>query len=80
MKRFLQLRELSLSSSSSAFSFLILCLWQKVIALSTHSGADSSLLRAKNGPIKNESIKHSLILIHGVNISIYKEGKREINL
>jgi len=44
------------------------------------SGADNSLLGAKNGPIKNESIKHSLILIHCVNIFIYTEGRREINL
>lgn len=80
MKRLLQLRKLNHSSSSSAFSFLILCLWQKTIALSTRLGADSSLLGAKNGPIKNESIKHSLILIRCVNFSIYKEGRREINL
>lgn len=41
-------------------------------------GADSSLLGAKNGPITNESVEHSLILIHCVNISIYTERNKSI--
>lgn len=43
-------------------------------------GADRSLLGAKNGPIKNESTKHSLILIPCVNISIYAGGNKFITL
>lgn len=41
-------------------------------------GADSSLLGAKNGPITNESVEHSLILVHCVNISIYTERNKSI--
>lgn len=84
MKRLLQPRKLNHSSCSSAFSFLLLYLSLTEGDRSLHPllpfRGDSPLLGAKNGPIKNESVEHSLILIHCVNISIYTERRRGIHL